>query len=237
MRQFLILVHRYVGLMLVPFLVIVGLTGSILAFYHELDRGLNPELLTVPVPTQSTNLSALDPFILRDRIERQWPHVRVDHLKLHYEPDEAYRFLLVPRINPETGERFALTDNEVFFNPYTGERIGARDRQAVSLAKENIMPFLHRLHWSLALPEHLLMFGAYTLGAAALLWFFDCFAGFYLTLHLEKNKRHSYLISGSVGNLHGRSNQAASITICIAPAVCGCGRCCWCWPGRVWRLI
>ncbi|MCC8996220.1 MAG: PepSY domain-containing protein [Nitrosomonas sp.] len=38
MRPFLIYLHRYVGLLLVPFLVIVGLTGSALAFYHELDR-------------------------------------------------------------------------------------------------------------------------------------------------------------------------------------------------------
>jgi len=37
-RPFLIYLHCYVGLLLVPFLVIVGLTGSALAFYHELDR-------------------------------------------------------------------------------------------------------------------------------------------------------------------------------------------------------
>lgn len=49
-RPFLIYIHRYVGLLLVPFLVIVGLTGSALAFYHELDRWFNPSLLTVPIP-------------------------------------------------------------------------------------------------------------------------------------------------------------------------------------------
>ncbi|MGH8652353.1 MAG: hypothetical protein ACREYE_09340 [Gammaproteobacteria bacterium] len=43
---------------------IVGLTGSVLASYHELDRSLNPELLTVPV--RDTPL--LDPFTLCERL-------------------------------------------------------------------------------------------------------------------------------------------------------------------------
>ncbi len=186
MRSYLAIVHRYVGLMLIPVLVIIGLAGGILAFHNELDRWLNPALLTVPVLVAANKTQPFDPLTLRDRIERQWPHARVDRLKLHYEADEAYRFFLTPRINPETDKKFALTDNEVFFNPHTGEQTGARDRQAVSLAKENLMPFLYRLHYSLALPEHLLMFGIYTFGIAALLWFFDCFIGFYLTVPSRK---------------------------------------------------
>ena len=92
MRDAFVIIHRYVGLMLVPFLVIIGLTGAILAFYNELDRWLNPAFLTVPVPASANKVQPFDPFTLRDRIERQWPHARVDRLKLHYETDEAYRF-------------------------------------------------------------------------------------------------------------------------------------------------
>lgn len=37
-RRFWVLLHRYAGLTMTLFLVIVGLTGSVLAFYHEIDR-------------------------------------------------------------------------------------------------------------------------------------------------------------------------------------------------------
>lgn len=50
-RHFWVLIHRHAGLVMTLFLILVGLTGSVLAFYHELDRRLNPELLTVPIAT------------------------------------------------------------------------------------------------------------------------------------------------------------------------------------------
>ncbi len=41
-RQFWVYIHRYVGLRMALFLVIVRLTGSLLAFYDEIDDWLNP---------------------------------------------------------------------------------------------------------------------------------------------------------------------------------------------------
>ncbi|MGH8609155.1 MAG: PepSY domain-containing protein [Gammaproteobacteria bacterium] len=38
MRKLFVFIQRYVGLTMILFLVIVGLTGSLLVFYHELDR-------------------------------------------------------------------------------------------------------------------------------------------------------------------------------------------------------
>ena len=46
-RQFWVLMHRYVGLSMTIFLVIVGLSGSVLAFRDPLDLFLNPDLLRV----------------------------------------------------------------------------------------------------------------------------------------------------------------------------------------------
>ena len=46
MRAFLVLLHRYIGLATALFLLMAGLTGSILAFNHELDEWLNPEFYT-----------------------------------------------------------------------------------------------------------------------------------------------------------------------------------------------
>lgn len=41
-------VHLWLGLALGLWLSVIGLTGSVLAFYREIDEGLNPGLLTVP---------------------------------------------------------------------------------------------------------------------------------------------------------------------------------------------
>ncbi len=38
-RHWRVLLHRYAGLTVTLFLIIVGLTGSVLAFYHELKAG------------------------------------------------------------------------------------------------------------------------------------------------------------------------------------------------------
>ncbi len=186
MRHFLIQLHRYVGLLLAPFLVIVGLTGSLLAFHDELDCWLNPGLLTVPLPDSANTISALNLFTMHEQIEQREPRTQIDMIRLQHEAGKAYHFTLQPRIDPQTGQSFDLPYTEIYINPYTGEPTGTRTWGKASLAKENIMPFLFRLHYSLALPEHLLMFGIYTLGIAALLWFFDCFTAFYLTLPSRK---------------------------------------------------
>jgi uncharacterized iron-regulated membrane protein len=68
--------HRYVGVLLAPFLILVGSTGSLLAFYQELDRALNPALLAVPL----SEAPLLDPFILREWIEQQEPQARMTGL-------------------------------------------------------------------------------------------------------------------------------------------------------------
>ncbi len=191
MRSLLVYIHRYTGLLLAPFLVIVGLTGSVLAFYQELDRWLNPVLLTVQVPEQLPGQSGaqlLDPFTLRERIEPREPQAQINFVRLDYEIDQTYSFFLVPRVNPETGKLFELPYNEIYLNPYTGEQTGTRTWGEISLAKENIMSFLYRLHYTLAFPQHIVMFGIYALGVAALLWFFDCFVGFYLTLPPRKRR-------------------------------------------------
>ena len=49
-RRIAIVVHRYVGLVMTVFLVVAGLTGSLLAFNRELDAALNPELFRVEPP-------------------------------------------------------------------------------------------------------------------------------------------------------------------------------------------
>ncbi len=53
------LAHRYAGLAMAGFLVLVGLTGSLLAFLPEIDQALTPHLFPPGRPTQSMGLGEL----------------------------------------------------------------------------------------------------------------------------------------------------------------------------------
>lgn len=52
-RRVWLRLHLYLGLSVGALLVVVGLTGSALVFMNELDAWLNPDLLTVAVPSES----------------------------------------------------------------------------------------------------------------------------------------------------------------------------------------
>ena len=90
-----------------------------------------------------------------------------------------------------TGERReggALT-TFVSLDPYTGEKLGARDWGEVSLARKDIILFLYRLHYTLALPASTGRLGNYLLGVTALVWTIDCFVSAYLTLPQQRREK------------------------------------------------
>ena len=78
-RRHWVALHRWTGLVLAPFLLLVGLTGSLLPFHRELDQALSPELLTVDVPA---GRDALDPQLLREHVSARHPELRLDSVPL-----------------------------------------------------------------------------------------------------------------------------------------------------------
>jgi uncharacterized iron-regulated membrane protein len=151
------------------FLVVVGVTGSVIAYYGELDRLLNPELYKIAPRGED----ALSPLELRELAKAYAPGAAANYLNLLVKPDEAAVFYLEPRINSETGGYHELDFDEIFLDPYNGSVVGKRD------SGEGVLPFIYTLHYSLALPEP---WGRLLLGFTALIWALDCFVGFYLTL-------------------------------------------------------
>lgn len=176
MRQFFVFMHRYVGLVMAIFLVIVGLTGALIAFYDEIDGYINHDLMFVAELPANTPL--IDPFALRDAVLNQYPQASIDYLELTHKDNHARVFYLEPKINPATGKPYTLEFSEVYVNPYTAEVIGGRNANKISESWKNVMPFVYELHYALALGK----LGAYVLGIVALLWTVDCFVGAYLTL-------------------------------------------------------
>lgn len=75
-RAFWVLVHRYAGLSMAFFLIIAGLTGALLAFYHELDVVLNPNLFQV----ERRDAPLLGPTALAHSVKAAYPQARASAL-------------------------------------------------------------------------------------------------------------------------------------------------------------
>lgn len=179
LRAVALWVHRYVGLFMAVFLVVAGVTGSLLAFYHELDELLNPALYQVRPPAAGARL--LDPFEQREALQRQLsPGLFAHRVILEGRPGVASLL----DASPAPGVDYE-GDDDFFLDPYTGRVIGSRRWGDVTQGVRNLMPFLYRLHYSLALGE----VGVSLLGIVALLWTLDCFIGGYLTLPSSSPRR------------------------------------------------
>lgn len=171
-RPLWVLLHRYAGLAMTVFLIVVGLTGSLLAFLPELDGAINPRF-----SVSAQNREPLDPATLLEIAQRIDPAVKIDALWLN----NKTAMMTVSQL--QAGKQIAY--DQLLFNPYTGDLIGKRQWGDLSQGLQNLMPFVYKLHYELALGE----VGVWILGVTALVWTLDCFVGFYLTLPPAKSKR------------------------------------------------
>lgn len=176
-RRALVKVHRYVGLSIALFIVIIGATGSIIAFYDELERAVNTHLRVVE--PQKPEWTVPDLLAIREKLEAQDPRSEVFSLQFPQRPDESVFSRVRGAIDPATGKPFELDYNEVFANPYTGERLGERRIGHFSLERKDLISQIYFLHYSLVLPDTA---GMFFIGFLGLVWAIDCLVGFYLTL-------------------------------------------------------
>ena len=95
-------------------------------------------------------------------------------------------------IDPHTGAQADVANDEVYVDRFTGEILGERKWGAIDQGMKNLMPFIYRLHYSLALDS----LGEYLLGIVALLWTIDCFIGAYLTF--PPGRRQSTVKDGNL---------------------------------------
>jgi uncharacterized iron-regulated membrane protein len=170
-RALFVWLHRWTGLLMAAFLIIVGLTGSLLAFWGELNHWLTPELFPGPRAGIALDAATLDAATLARRAEALAPQARVDTIFLGY--PGAVVVGVSPRLSDPT-----LPFNQLFLDPLDGHELGRRKVGGLPAHVDQIMPFVYQLHMYLALGS----IGEWILGAVALLWTLDCFVGFYLTL-------------------------------------------------------
>lgn len=171
-RAFWVRLHRWVGLATAGFLTLVGITGSMLAFYPELQRLANPHWYR-----DRAVASWLTPGELAARVEAADPRARVTYLQLQG-AEGATRAWVAPRVDPSSGSPHEIDHEFVVLDPSSGEELDRGRWGGIGRTWRQIVDFVYELHYSLALG----MAGVWVLGAVALLWTLDGFVGAYLTL-------------------------------------------------------
>ena len=174
-RHFWVLFHRYAGLFMAFFLIIIGLTGSIIVFNQELNDWLNPPPIVTPQTTPT-----LDANTLRERAQALVPHGRVNSLTFYIKPGDPYVAWVEPRIDPATDKPYELDLTVLMLDPYTGAELKREkyNGDIWPVTSKNIMTLINRLHYQMALPG---MIGSWLFGIVALVWTIDCFVSGYLT--------------------------------------------------------
>jgi uncharacterized iron-regulated membrane protein len=174
MRAFLVLLHRYIGLATAVFLLLAGLTGSILAFNHELDEWLNPEFYAA-----SAQGSRLPPGELVDALQSAHPKLQVWYMEYPHEAGHTALLAAVPRNDPATGKPFDERNQMFYLDSVSAEQKGQRYWGGCCFQRENFVPFILEFHYNLTLPGN---WGLLLMGLVAVAWVIDCFVALWLTL-------------------------------------------------------
>jgi uncharacterized iron-regulated membrane protein len=169
-RRGWVLVHRYVGLTLAAFLILEGVTGSILAFKTPIGEWLAPETFATPHVGPPLDLATL-----AVRAEAQEPKARVGFFSVD---GRQAAFSMLPRTDPAIGRPFELDFDHLILDPWTGRELARQRNGDLSQGAINIVPFIYNLHQNLAVGG----WGTILLGIVAVLWTIDCFVAVCLTL-------------------------------------------------------
>jgi uncharacterized iron-regulated membrane protein len=190
MRSTLVLLHRWFGLFIAVFLFVSGLTGAIISWDHELDEWLNPQMYQAGNRGQGNAQPAL---ALAEHLEAQDKRIRVTYLPLGIEPGHALGMSVDPKLDPATGKAYAVDYNQVAVDPITGEVQGSRMWGDVSLTRENLLPFLYKLHYSLHIPDGFGMeLGVLFMGIVGIVWVIDSFIAVWISFPNRSAWRKSF---------------------------------------------
>lgn len=171
LRRICLWIHRYTGLVMAGFLIMAGITGSLLAFHDELDDMFNYQLVQI----ERQNTPQLPIATLHDKVISAYPKYRFSSMPTSLEADRAAVFS-VDRVRGESAKNQPKAPfQEVYVNPYNGDILGTRNKD--EWAWHNTMWKVFWLHRDLLLGD----IGKLILGIIALVWTMNCFIGFYLT--------------------------------------------------------
>jgi len=168
-RHFWMMVHRYTGLAMACFLILVALIGSLLAFSIEINHRISPRFYARPQP----GAAPLGFATFVERAEALVPQGQVYWIQIADRDQIDVR--LSPCRNPATGKPYRLAVDDLYLNPWTAQELARRKPgEPYPTAFVDTQGY----HGELCLGN----FGFRFMGITALIWTIDCFSGFYLSL-------------------------------------------------------
>lgn len=134
-RRVLLFCHLWAALLASIFLLLLGVSGSFVAYEREIDRIVNRRLIAV-----QPNGAPLPLGNLFHRLEAAHPGLKVTEVAFSRAPDHAYEMYLDPG---NGGEGFAVTVDQ-----YTGRELG--DARTASTFVNSV----HQFHTHLLMDKH-----------------------------------------------------------------------------------
>lgn len=171
--------HKIIGLFLGLVFVLIGLSGSILAFREDIDERLNYSLMRVASPPNASFKIISE--IYSSAIQAIPKDAKVERLMMPRHKNAAA--ILTYIVETDDLDSFFY---EVFINPYTAKVTGQRLKiHGEDQFSQPIIQILMAFHWTLLLGAN----NAYLIGFIGIFFFFSIFAGLYLWWLKNKNWR------------------------------------------------
>jgi len=158
MRESLLKLHRWSGLILGLLIFVVAVTGSALVFENDIDAWLNPDLALLE---QASRAERLPLQTLVENVRNEYPK----------DPPTSIRILPIGVFTGNRTTELSLkSGRSAFVNPNTGEVLGTRSRE------KSFARFLHLLHTRFVAGQA----GEYVVGAITAVTFLMALSGVYL---------------------------------------------------------
>jgi uncharacterized iron-regulated membrane protein len=125
MRKLIFNIHLYLALAAAAFVILMGITGSIMAFEPEIDRLLHRKLVYVTPGTNKLSFAEVSVIAAK---------------AVPGEGIEGY----APSTAPNLSASVLMESHAVYVNPYTGQVLGTRGDQP------EFLDYVHQLHLRLA---------------------------------------------------------------------------------------
>lgn len=135
-RRYLLKVHLYLGLILGGAFALLGLTGSFLVFYPEIDRGLNPELVN---PSAMHSPPSLQAWF--DHLHAQFPE-RKGAWRIEI-PRSSDQVVFARYLKPEETDPDIFKPMVVALDPNSGAVLNAR------MWGDYLVTWVYDLHYAL----------------------------------------------------------------------------------------